>query len=285
MPITNITPLPSPPSRSDPVNFAERADDFLGALPTFVTQLNTAADEIEIAESTALAATDVAVASASTATGASATAEAAANYVGRWADLSGPLNIPASTYHNGNFWILLNYVANVAVQEPGVSPSWAISPGSLTPAVETLTTSGSVVTLSNIPSAWNEIHLHFKGVIHTGILNIRIGDLSGFNGWVYDSVSSAVTSAGALGIGNSTADIVVRSGGAGTAVSGVITLRRVLLAEWCFEGILSGTGTDVRTIWVGGRTRASNNTSVLNSLRLTATGAFTAGSVLIRGRV
>lgn len=35
-----ITALPTPPSRSDPTNFATRADAFLGALPTFTTQAN-----------------------------------------------------------------------------------------------------------------------------------------------------------------------------------------------------------------------------------------------------
>jgi hypothetical protein len=35
-----ITPLPDPPSRADPTNFATRGDAFLGALPTFQTELN-----------------------------------------------------------------------------------------------------------------------------------------------------------------------------------------------------------------------------------------------------
>lgn len=39
-----ITPLPTPPSRADASNFAARADAFLGALPAFGTQLNTAAN-------------------------------------------------------------------------------------------------------------------------------------------------------------------------------------------------------------------------------------------------
>ena len=38
-----ITPLPTPPSRLDPVNFAARADAFLGALPGMVTEFNFAA--------------------------------------------------------------------------------------------------------------------------------------------------------------------------------------------------------------------------------------------------
>lgn len=38
--MSNVTPLPTPPSRSDPANFSTRADNFLGALPTMVTELN-----------------------------------------------------------------------------------------------------------------------------------------------------------------------------------------------------------------------------------------------------
>lgn len=36
-----ITSLPTPPTRSDPVNFNSRADAFLTALPTFATEANT----------------------------------------------------------------------------------------------------------------------------------------------------------------------------------------------------------------------------------------------------
>lgn len=35
-----ITPLPNPPSRSDPANFPERADAFMAALPTFAQEAN-----------------------------------------------------------------------------------------------------------------------------------------------------------------------------------------------------------------------------------------------------
>jgi hypothetical protein len=38
--MTDITPLPTPPSTADPVNFATRADTFLGALPDFADEMN-----------------------------------------------------------------------------------------------------------------------------------------------------------------------------------------------------------------------------------------------------
>lgn len=53
MTIQNITPLPTPPLRSDPSNFATRGDAFLAALPTFVTETNLAIDQMEASQQTA----------------------------------------------------------------------------------------------------------------------------------------------------------------------------------------------------------------------------------------
>lgn len=46
MPLPTVTPLPTPPSRSDAEGFAARADSFLGALPTFTNELNALATEV-----------------------------------------------------------------------------------------------------------------------------------------------------------------------------------------------------------------------------------------------
>lgn len=80
-----ITPLPTPPSRDDPTNFATRADAFLGALPTFATEANAQAVTVN-ADAVSSAA------SAVTASSAAAGATAAAN-VTKW--------ISGTTYTEG----------------------------------------------------------------------------------------------------------------------------------------------------------------------------------------
>ncbi|OZI23624.1 hypothetical protein CAL26_09285 [Bordetella genomosp. 9] len=57
-----ITPLPDPPSRSDPANFPERADAFMAALPLFAQQANTLQQQVnqkeqDVANSATAAAT------------------------------------------------------------------------------------------------------------------------------------------------------------------------------------------------------------------------------------
>lgn len=59
-----ITALPTPPSRSDPANFATRADAFLGALPTFATEANSTASTMDAQASSATSAANTATAQA-----------------------------------------------------------------------------------------------------------------------------------------------------------------------------------------------------------------------------
>ena len=61
-----ISPLPSVPSRQDPANFNDRADAFLGALPTFQseanalsTEVNTRADDVQASHAAVMAATNI----------------------------------------------------------------------------------------------------------------------------------------------------------------------------------------------------------------------------------
>lgn len=74
-----ITALPTPPSRDDPATFATRADTFLGALPTFVTEANALQSDVNTKQSTASTAASNAAASALDAQTAAATAAQAAS--------------------------------------------------------------------------------------------------------------------------------------------------------------------------------------------------------------
>jgi hypothetical protein len=67
--MANITPLPAPPTRADPTNFNDRADEFLAALEDpFVPELNAlrtelldASEDAVTASATAVASKDIAV--------------------------------------------------------------------------------------------------------------------------------------------------------------------------------------------------------------------------------
>ena len=83
-----ITNLPAAPSRQDPANFADEADAFLGALPTFQSEVNTAGSYIETKAGEALTSATNAATSASnaadSATEAAASATAAALEAAEW---------------------------------------------------------------------------------------------------------------------------------------------------------------------------------------------------------
>jgi hypothetical protein len=63
-----ISPLPTPPSREDPANFATRADSFLGALPTFQSEANALQTDVNTRQTTASTAATTATTQAGIAT-------------------------------------------------------------------------------------------------------------------------------------------------------------------------------------------------------------------------
>lgn len=66
----------------------------------------------------ALAARDAAASSA-------VTAQGLAHFKGKWQELSGAVAVPASVWHAGNYWGLLDNLADVTAAEPGQSTAWA----------------------------------------------------------------------------------------------------------------------------------------------------------------
>ncbi len=123
----SITALPTPPTRTDPANFATRADAFMAALPTFATEANALQADVNAKQvATSTSAAEAAVSLAETQLASEAALDAA-NFKGYWNTLTGALNKPASVIHSGKFWILLNNLANVTTSQPGVSADWAES--------------------------------------------------------------------------------------------------------------------------------------------------------------
>lgn len=126
----SITPLPTPPSREDPNNFAERADQLLAALVTFVTECNATAATMDAQTISATSSAATATTKAGDAAAARDIAMAAVNYKGLWSALSGALAIPASVYHSSSIWMLSQSVADVTAEVPGVSANWInVTPG------------------------------------------------------------------------------------------------------------------------------------------------------------
>lgn len=120
MAIVSPTPIPDPslplPDRADRATFADRMAE----------QFRWQRDDLAPGVETLAAQTyENAVEASSAATG----ALAASNYKGVWSTLSGPLLIPASVSHAGSFWALLNSVADVAAETPGVSANWRVLGG------------------------------------------------------------------------------------------------------------------------------------------------------------
>lgn len=92
-----ITALPTPPTREDPDNFADRADAFLAALPTFGAEANALAADVEAdalsAEGSATTASTKALEAAASAEDAASTAgasmwDAGTNYLEGWKAIS-----------------------------------------------------------------------------------------------------------------------------------------------------------------------------------------------------
>ena len=103
-----ITPLPTPPSRSQsPATFSTDADAFLGALPDFATEANALATDVNADEASAAA-------SATTASNAASVAVGAANFMGDY-NAGTTYQIGKSVSYNGR-----RYVAKTV--NTGVTP-------------------------------------------------------------------------------------------------------------------------------------------------------------------
>lgn len=124
------TTLVAPNSATDPNTFNDDANQWAADLIPWTQQVNALATGADLvatevdADATAAAASEAnAAASASAALTSQNLAAASADFKGAWSSLTGALNKPATVFHNGSFWALLNNLANVTTSEPSVTNS------------------------------------------------------------------------------------------------------------------------------------------------------------------
>lgn len=131
--VPQIEDLSEAPSRADDGDqFTAKADALLTDLQPFAEQANTLASFVNTKAGEAASSAQEAAASVAGAAQSEADAEvfrneteaardaalALVNFAGKWADLTGPLNTPATVFHNGAYWNLLNDLADVTASEP-----------------------------------------------------------------------------------------------------------------------------------------------------------------------
>ena len=133
-----IALLPTPPTRSDPANFAVRADAFLAALPTFAEEANALATDVNIRQSQAAASASAAANSATnasnsaTAAAASVSTAQATTNVTAW---SAATNYSAgvTVYDTTDFFTYRRKIAGTTATRPGLDPTnWVLISGDVT---------------------------------------------------------------------------------------------------------------------------------------------------------
>jgi hypothetical protein len=163
-----ITTLPPAPQRSDSVNFAAKADLFLSALPTFGEEANTLAEGVNAKASEAAQDANEAAQSAQTALTAANTALGATAFKGPWSTLTGALNVPATVFHLGQYWILQQNLPNVAAVQPGTDlTKWVPLVAGAAPSVVITTDATAVPGIRYLMASAN-ITLTFPAVLQKG---------------------------------------------------------------------------------------------------------------------
>ena len=105
------------PNRANKAEFNAAMNEFMTVeWPTWIDEANEFADAVDATE---ISIQDAVVQVESI----SGTIFATANYVGRWIDLSGPLNMPATVSHENRIWVLQQDVTEVSDTEPGTDPA------------------------------------------------------------------------------------------------------------------------------------------------------------------
>ncbi len=129
LPPADGTAFPTPPNTNDPDNFDPRADAAFAAMGPLQTEFQAAKANVHVNAQSAYDNALESQASKTAAAASEANIAALSNFKGTWAGLAGALAKPASVFHAGAFWMLLNNLADVTTSQPGVSADWQVVGG------------------------------------------------------------------------------------------------------------------------------------------------------------
>jgi hypothetical protein len=256
-----MTPLPTPPSRNDPTNFATRADAFLGALPTFQTEANALEVAVD-ADAVAAAASAASAASSVTAAQAAAAGAAAAANVTKW--------VSGTTYTEGAVvWSPINFLSyrrrttGGGTTDPSAdSTNWAQSAGTgdVTLAGDqtftgTKTFSGTTSTLAMVLNDAAEVAT-VSATAATGTINYDITTQSVL---FYTSNASANWTVNFRASSGTTLNTALSTGQSVT-VAFLVTQGTTAFFNNAVQ--VDGTATGVTTRWLGGAPAAGNASGI-----------------------
>lgn len=161
-----ITPLPTPPSTTDPTNFNARADAFMAALTTFVTEANSTEANVNTQASTATSAATAATASQVAAAASAAAAAGGTGYMGTsTATLSigtgakAVTGVVGKSFANGD-QVTLIYRGDIKTRMRGVVSSANMGAGTMT-----VTVSAGAFAGSGSQSDWIVISSQFESLV------------------------------------------------------------------------------------------------------------------------
>jgi len=101
--------------------FSNNGDDMNSYYAVIATEMNLTIEAMNITSAQVDADAETAKSSAES-------AASSANFKGNWSDLTGPLNIPSSVFHNDAYWQLVTNLPDVTLSEPSsTNANWAVS--------------------------------------------------------------------------------------------------------------------------------------------------------------